>query len=440
MNILKALFGNSEQNPEEEKVEAEHKKFDLMKYDGVKAMKMGQFEYALRCFDEALKLKDDSEIRDYLSRVFIRLDRLDEALEQLQLMAVAEPDNTDVKLQMAHVCYMKEDYAAMSDAVEQALAVNGDLPQAHFMYAQSALKQGDVINGIARLTKAVALDDNYADARLLRAQTLLDYVGDVADFKRFPNFSEDLRNRLRAAVVVSAPEETHRGVGLQSEHAFSVRFRQICVRIVRKVLEDELLGSDEACFRKAPRCRVEQRYAPSLLAVSQKAYAVKFLTHIGEPLLELGIVLAEVVLPKFDVLIDALLEVVSIEEDELTRHDDESLRLIALESLEATIEQLNELAWIAGCRSIGEFASRVESDTCLSGVGNHETNLWLVSQSEECGVLSVRIERTADAVDAGEGVHLLAIETSLEIDMVEAVLCVEPVNHTTLDRLNNNYG
>ena len=178
MNILKALFGNSEQNPEEEKVEAEHKKFDLMKYDGVKAMKMGQFEYALRCFDEALKLKDDSEIRDYLSRVFIRLDRLDEALEQLQLMAVAEPDNTDVKLQMAHVCYMKEDYAAMSDAVEQALAVNGDLPQAHFMYAQSALKQGDVINGIARLTKAVALDDNYADARLLRAQTLLG-IGDV---------------------------------------------------------------------------------------------------------------------------------------------------------------------------------------------------------------------------------------------------------------------
>ena len=161
---------------------------------------------------------------------------------------------------------------------------------------------------------------------------------------------------------------------------------------------------------------------------------------LGEPLLELGIVLAEVVLPEFDVLIDALLEVVSIEEDELTRHDDKSLRLIALESLETTIEQLNELAWIAGCRSIGEFASRVEGDASLSGVGNHETNLWLVSQSEECGVLSVRIERTADAVDAGEGVHLLAIETSLEIDMVEAVLCVEPVNHTTLDRLNNNYG
>ena len=52
MNILKALFGNSEQNPEEEKVEAEHKKFDLMKYDGVKAMKMGQFAISRECLSD----------------------------------------------------------------------------------------------------------------------------------------------------------------------------------------------------------------------------------------------------------------------------------------------------------------------------------------------------------------------------------------------------
>ena len=38
--------------------------------------------------------------------------------------------------------------------------------------------QGDLINGIARLTKAIALNDELADARLLRAQTLLG-MGDV---------------------------------------------------------------------------------------------------------------------------------------------------------------------------------------------------------------------------------------------------------------------
>lgn len=55
---------------------------------------------------------------------------------------------------------------------------NGESAQDYYLYAQDALKQGDWINGIARLTKAVALSDDYAEARLLRAQTLLG-MGDV---------------------------------------------------------------------------------------------------------------------------------------------------------------------------------------------------------------------------------------------------------------------
>jgi tetratricopeptide (TPR) repeat protein len=178
MNILKALFGNSEQNPEEEKVEAEHKKFDLMKYDGVKAMKMGQWDYAVRCFEEALKLQDDPEVHDYLSQTFIRLDRLDEAVEQLQWLTRKEPENEKLLLQLAHVYYMKEDYEGMGSSAERAIQLNAESAHAYYLYAQAALGQNDMINGIARLTKAIALDEELADARLLRAQTLLK-MGDV---------------------------------------------------------------------------------------------------------------------------------------------------------------------------------------------------------------------------------------------------------------------
>ena len=65
-----------------------------------------------------------------------------------------------------------------------------------------------------------------------------------------------------------------------------------------------------------------------------------------EPLLESCIVLAEVILPEFDVLLDAILEVMSVEEDQLARHDDEALLWVALEGLEATEEELCEFAWI----------------------------------------------------------------------------------------------
>ncbi len=178
MNFLKVLFGGSEESPEEEKAQAEKKQFDLMKYDGVKAMKMGQLDYSLRCFTEALKVHDDIEIHDYLSRVYVRLDRMEEALQELKLLTDAEPQNLALWLQTAHVYYMQEDYAGMAEAAQHALEVNPESAQAYYAFAQAALGQDDLINGIARLTKAVTLDDSMSDARLLRAQTLLK-MGDL---------------------------------------------------------------------------------------------------------------------------------------------------------------------------------------------------------------------------------------------------------------------
>jgi len=178
MNFWKALFGTSEENTEEEQASNVAKQFDLMKYDGVKAMKIGQWDYAVKCFNEALKIQDDMEVHEYLSRVLIRLDRLDEAMEELKHLTVAEPQNVAVLQTMAHVAYMKEDYAAMAQACERAIAIDGEVAMSHYLYGQAALGQNDLINGIARLTKAIVLDEQMVDARLLRAQTLLK-MGDV---------------------------------------------------------------------------------------------------------------------------------------------------------------------------------------------------------------------------------------------------------------------
>ncbi len=178
MNFLKALFGGSDENPEEEKTSKETKQFGLMKYDGVKAMKMGQWDYALRCFQEALKIQDDIEVHDYLSRVLIRLDRLDEALAELETLSAVEPDNIAVLQTMAHVAYMKEDYDLMEEKCQKAIAIDESVAGNYLLAAQAALGHNDLINAIARLSKALSIDELLADARLLRAQTLLG-MGDV---------------------------------------------------------------------------------------------------------------------------------------------------------------------------------------------------------------------------------------------------------------------
>ncbi len=221
MGFWKSLFGGEEENPEEEKKNSEAKTFDLMKYDGVKAMRMGQFEYAEKCFCEALKIQEDLEVRDYLSQTLIRLNRLDEALEQLISIIHAEPENVALLLQAAHVAYMQEDYDQMKSLCEQALAVDGENAMANYMTAQAALGQNDLINGIARLTKAISLNEQLGDARLLRAKTLLK-MGDVKGADEDVNWlmthtKDDEDVLLMAARVVYAKGQVDEAINIYNK-------------------------------------------------------------------------------------------------------------------------------------------------------------------------------------------------------------------------------
>ena len=156
-----------------------------------------------------------------------------------------------------------------------------------------------------------------------------------------------------------------------------------------------------------------------------------------KPFLELLVVLAEIVFPQLDILADALLQMVSVQENQLARHDDEAFLRVAAESLEAAVEQLCQFARIARCGRVAQFAGRVERDARLGGVGDDETDLGLVCQSHERCVLCVRVQRAADHVDTVHAVHGLAVLTTLQVHVVQAILAVQPFCHTFLDRLNH---
>ena len=76
-----------------------------------------------------------------------------------------------------------------------------------------------------------------------------------------------------------------------------------------------------------------------------------YATSLLEPFLE---VVAKV--PQLDLLINAILEHVAVQENQLAREDNQSLGLVAVESLITTVQQLNQLTWVAACRCILEFA------------------------------------------------------------------------------------
>ena len=92
MGFLKSFFTGKVESAEEQAQKEEAKRFDKLKYDGVRATRSGQPDIAIHCFEEALKIHEDMEIRDYLARTLISVDALPQAIEQLQLLAQAAPD------------------------------------------------------------------------------------------------------------------------------------------------------------------------------------------------------------------------------------------------------------------------------------------------------------------------------------------------------------
>ena len=96
MGFLKSLFSGKVETPEEQQKEDLSKSFDVLKYDGVRALRSGELSYAIQCFEHALELQEDLETRDYLSQAYIQSDNLPQACEQLQKLADAQPENVQV--------------------------------------------------------------------------------------------------------------------------------------------------------------------------------------------------------------------------------------------------------------------------------------------------------------------------------------------------------
>lgn len=173
MNFFQKLFGSKEETKEEVKVQNEAKDFDVLKYDGVRAMKTGEVDYAVRCFKHALEIKDDLEIHDYLSIVYTSKGMFSEAYEELQTLSKAQPDNVQIFIRMANIAFMMENYGAMATACEKAILIDSANATAHYLYAEACKGQGDDVNTIAMATKAISLDSKQGNAYLLRGETYL---------------------------------------------------------------------------------------------------------------------------------------------------------------------------------------------------------------------------------------------------------------------------
>lgn len=167
MGFFQSLFGgNSTPQAEQEK------KFDILKYDGIRAMRIGKLTYAIKCFEEATAMREDPETMRHQANTYIRVNRLDDARKLLERMTELTPDEDEAFRSLAALCYMQEDYTAMEAACRKAIELDERNAASYFLSAKAALGMRNDLQAIAMLTKAILQDDTFAEAYQLRAEVL----------------------------------------------------------------------------------------------------------------------------------------------------------------------------------------------------------------------------------------------------------------------------
>ena len=210
MGFLKSLFNGKVETPEEKKKEEESRNFDVLKYDGVKALRLGESAHAVELFTRALEMQDDLEVRDYLSQALIHVNRLEEAYDQLQQLAEAEPENVQLLVRMTDVAYMLEDYDRMEELCERAMLIDKDNPMLMVLYARACIGRGDLVNAVAMLTRAITLREDNGDARLLRGEMLLE-MGDVESADEDAKWLDDHSSGVEEVLMLNARIEERKG-------------------------------------------------------------------------------------------------------------------------------------------------------------------------------------------------------------------------------------
>ena len=113
MGFFKSIFSTSALAPEEEKKKEEGKNFDIFKYDGIRSQNMGQLDYAVKCFGEALKIHDDEEVLAHLGQVLSIQGKLDEAFDVYSRLTETYPLNVESFLAFANVCFLLDKFDEM---------------------------------------------------------------------------------------------------------------------------------------------------------------------------------------------------------------------------------------------------------------------------------------------------------------------------------------
>lgn len=131
-NFLKYLFSSEKKGVESASLQKDQKNFEIFKYDGVRAQKLGQLSYAIKCYTEALKIEEDFETMNYLFTAYTIANQIEEALNILNRMVQSEPEHINILLSRVNIYFMLDKYTEVVHDCTQIIILDPENFLAYF--------------------------------------------------------------------------------------------------------------------------------------------------------------------------------------------------------------------------------------------------------------------------------------------------------------------
>ena len=146
--------------------------FETLRDDGIRAMRIGEANYAERCFEAALQRKDDDGIKGLLAELYIQSQCGEKALPILEALIQKHPHETKLRIAAMQAAGQCSDWDRMETEASELQRQEPDNPNALYFQAQAAYGKGNDIAAVALLTQLSKDHPDLKQPYLLRAKTL----------------------------------------------------------------------------------------------------------------------------------------------------------------------------------------------------------------------------------------------------------------------------
>ncbi len=275
MSFWKSLFGGYEESKEVAAKAQLERDFDTLKYDGMRALQMGQMAQAVKCLEAARERKaEDPEVTRLLVQAYLNTGHPEEARNVLQEMRPQA--HIGLLLLQARVDYMLKEYDEMIAVCREVLDAEPENAAAHHELAIASAATEDMLTAVVEATQAVTLAPEDAENYLTRARILAgmqqwaEAEADADHLLAHFDVSEDalwLKAALRRAQ--GAPAEAlpyytqmkelnpfaERAYVAMSEAYAECKQRDASLKVLEEALE--LLPESGALYKERGRIRLE---------------------------------------------------------------------------------------------------------------------------------------------------------------------------------------